>query len=105
MLRNISRATSYAFLLVVLIFSMIFAGWTRADASSNPLSLSKSEATSTIDKKMGNLSTEENQGLKTPMDELTMNDIFGDEQIFPWEPGLGNHAGAVRGIVGGIGTY
>ena len=35
-------------------------------------------------------SEEEDLGMATQSEELSMEDIFGDEQVFPFPPGLGN---------------
>ena len=35
-------------------------------------------------------SKEEDLGMATQSEELSMEDIFGDEQVFPFPPGLGN---------------
>ena len=35
-------------------------------------------------------SEEEDLGMGTQSKELSMEDIFGDEQVFPFPPGLGN---------------
>ena len=39
---------------------------------------------------MGMESEEEAVGMDSQSDELSMEDIFGDEQVFPFPPGLGN---------------
>ena len=39
---------------------------------------------------MGIESEEEAVGMKSQSEELSMEDIFGDEQVFPFPPGLGN---------------
>ena len=35
-------------------------------------------------------SEEEAVGMESQSEELSMEDIFGDEQVFPFPPGLGN---------------
>ena len=35
-------------------------------------------------------SEEEAAGMESQSEELSMEDIFGDEQVFPFPPGLGN---------------
>ena len=35
-------------------------------------------------------SEEEAIGMESQSEELSMEDIFGDEQVFPFPPGLGN---------------
>ena len=35
-------------------------------------------------------SEEEDLGMETQSKELSVEDIFGDEQVFPFPPGLGN---------------
>ena len=39
---------------------------------------------------MGMESVEEAVGMDSQSEELSMEDIFGDEQVFPFPPGLGN---------------
>ena len=39
---------------------------------------------------MGMESEEEAVGMQSQSEELSMEDIFGDEQVFPFPPGLGN---------------
>ena len=39
---------------------------------------------------MGIESEEEAVGMESQSEELSMEDIFGDEQVFPFPPGLGN---------------
>ena len=39
---------------------------------------------------MGMESEEEAVGMDSQSEELSMEDIFGDEQVFPLPPGLGN---------------
>ena len=39
---------------------------------------------------MGMESIEEAVGMDSQSEELSMEDIFGDEQVFPFPPGLGN---------------
>tara|TARA_Y100001968_G_scaffold175948_1_gene161281 strand:+ start:203 stop:448 length:246 start_codon:yes stop_codon:yes gene_type:complete len=39
---------------------------------------------------MGIQSEEETVEIETKNEELSMEDIFGDEQVFPFPPGLGN---------------
>ena len=39
---------------------------------------------------MGMESEEEAVGTDSQTEELSMEDIFGDEQVFPFPPGLGN---------------
>ena len=35
-------------------------------------------------------SSEEMEGIKVESEEMSMEDIFGSEQVFPFPPGLGN---------------
>ena len=39
---------------------------------------------------MGMESSEESEGIESQSEALSMEDIFGDEQVFPFPPGLGN---------------
>ena len=39
---------------------------------------------------MGMISSEDAEEMDSQSEELSMEDIFGDEQVFPFPPGLGN---------------
>ena len=39
---------------------------------------------------MGMESDEDSAGMDSQIEESSMEDIFGDEQVFPFPPGLGN---------------
>ena len=39
---------------------------------------------------IGMETTEDSDGTNSQSEELSMEDIFGDEQVFPFPPGLGN---------------
>ena len=39
---------------------------------------------------MGMELEEDSEGMDSQSEELSMEDIFGDEQVFPFPPGLGN---------------
>ena len=39
---------------------------------------------------MGMESAEDSEEMDSQSEELSMEDIFGDEQVFPFPPGLGN---------------
>ena len=39
---------------------------------------------------MGIESSEEIEGIEVQSEEMSMEDIFGSEQVFPFPPGLGN---------------
>ena len=39
---------------------------------------------------MGVQSSEEMEGIEVQSEEMSMEDIFGSEQVFPFPPGLGN---------------
>tara|TARA_Y100001968_G_scaffold108796_1_gene98403 strand:- start:738 stop:983 length:246 start_codon:yes stop_codon:yes gene_type:complete len=39
---------------------------------------------------MGLESSEEMEGIVVQSEEMSMDDIFGSEQVFPFPPGLGN---------------
>ena len=39
---------------------------------------------------MGQESSEEIEGIEVQSEEMSMEDIFGSEQVFPFPPGLGN---------------
>ena len=79
-----------------LILSFLFLGISNANALSNPLSLSRDKQTKSADKGDNPLKiviepSKENEELNNqeqPKEEMSMEDIFGSEQVFPFEPGF-----------------
>ena len=100
MVKRTSRVVFFGVVTLVLT-SFIFLGWVGADALTREYSTDEA-----IPKEMYGVNSlgiatepsEENLDDQIQKDEMNLEDIFGSEQVFPWEPGLGNHAGAIRGI-------
>ncbi|WP_320667030.1 hypothetical protein [Prochlorococcus sp. MIT 1307] len=104
------KAVVFAALSVGLIFSCLFGGWKSVEALSNPLAgkplgfdemlpyMSKEQPiyrSGTGDNGENSLGiviepSDESEDLSGTKEEMSMEDIFGSEQIFPFEPGLGN---------------
>ena len=78
-------------LLIKLVLSLfiVFSGLTSADAVLQgwvpPEDYGEGDSY-----EMGIETTEEAEGMDSQSEELSMEDIFGDEQVFPFPPGLGN---------------
>ena len=74
--------------LVLLVF-IVFSGLNSADAVIQgwvpPEDYGESDSF-----EMGLESEEEMEGIELKSEEMTMEDIFGSEQVFPFPPGLGN---------------
>ena len=74
--------------LVLFVF-IVFSGLNTAEAViqgwSPPEDYGEGDAY-----EMGMESAEGSEGMDSQSEELTMEDIFGDEQVFPFPPGLGN---------------
>ena len=101
MLEKIFRTASLAVLSVVLISSTLFLGFNKADAmEKNPISPAEKSISLEADdpNPFGIVieSTDETlyKDKEKSIDEMSMKDIFGDEQIYPFEQGLGGHGGS-----------
>ncbi len=101
MLSKILRSASFTVLSVLLISSILVSGLTSADAlvkGWTPLSEKSLSEEANQDNSIGMpldpSETNQNEGNEKPMDQMTMRDIFGDEQIYPFEQGIGGHGGA-----------
>ena len=74
--------------LALFIF-IVFSGLNRADALLQgwvpPEDYGEGDSY-----EMGMESDEDSVGIDSQSEELSMEDIFGDEQVFPFPPGLGN---------------
>ena len=109
--RAFIKVISFAVAPLVVIAFTFFTGLTDVDALSNSLILGEEPAFKTFedDNSLGIViepdSSIDQEGKATSNEEMSMEDIFGSEQVFPFEPGLGNHGGAVRGINGELGAY
>ena len=81
---------------LVLLVLFVFSGFTSAeaviqgwlppedygDADSNEMGMKTEEEEEEEE--------EEDLGMESRSEYLSMDDIFGDEQVFPFPPGLGN---------------
>ena len=91
MLNKIFRAASLFVVSIALISSFLFAGWTTTDAATPgftpPEDYRKEDSPG-----MGLNASEDKKEKEVPQDEISMEEIFGSEQVFPFEMGLGNSA-------------
>jgi len=74
---------------LVLIFSIIFLPWTKTEAAIQgwvpPENYGKEDSMEMqIDQ------SDNNGDIELQTNELSMEEIFGSEQVFPFPPGLGN---------------
>ena len=74
---------------LVLFVSIVFSGLNSADAVLQgwvpPEDYGEGDSY-----EMGMELEEDSEGMDSQSEELSMEDIFGDEQVFPFPPGLGN---------------
>ena len=101
MFSKILRSASFTVLSVLLISSILFLGLTSVDAlvkGWTPLSEKSFSQETNEDNPLGMVEelSEDNQNKENEksMDQMTMRDIFGDEQIYPFEQGIGGHGAA-----------
>ena len=77
------------FFSLVLICSIIFSGWTRADAAIQgwvpPEDYGKGDSMEMLIDP-----SDDNDNIELQTNEKSIEDIFGSEQVFPFPPGLGN---------------
>ena len=92
------KAISFAVVSIVSIFLMLATGLASADALSNPLAgkplgfddmlpYMSEDQPATADNGNNPL---QDEGIAGTKEEMNMEDVFGSEQVFPFEPGLGN---------------
>ncbi len=88
MLKRLAIQASFAIFSVVLVSSILLTGWSRTNASEDAFT---PEATS--DNPLGIVieqSIESNRIDSQPMDsskdESSLYEMFGDEQVFPFQP-------------------
>lgn len=98
MANKIFKTVFIAIIFIFLSSSFLLIGSTKVDPLSNPLSLPGKEPAPKTSNEVAIVPSQENEESEGAKGEIDFDDLFGDEQLFPWEPGLGNHAGAVRGI-------
>ncbi len=89
MLKKIFKSSSCVILTITLIHSIILAGWTPSHAATPgftpPEDYRKDDSLGASFEP-----SERNNDETNPKNEMNMKDIFGSEQIFPFEMGLGN---------------
>ena len=77
------------FFSLVLISSIIFSGWIRTDAAIQgwvpPEDYGKGDSIEMLIEP-----SDDNGDLEVQTNEMSMEDLFGSEQVFPFPPGLGN---------------
>ena len=104
------KGITFAVASLVLISLILFAGWTSVNALSNPLAgkpLSFDEMLPYLGDKQpvyrGSIGdsgdnplqiviepSDDNDEIVIPKEKMNIEDIFGSEQVFPFEPGIGN---------------
>ena len=78
------------FLIKLILFVLIvFSGFNGAEAKIQGW-IPPEDYRGDDSNEMEMNSEEEDLGMATQSEELSMEDIFGDEQVFPFPPGLGN---------------
>ena len=91
MLQKISRNAYFLWLSIALITSILFAGLSSANAATPgftpPENYREDNSLEGIVEPSKN-----NQEEKVAKDEMDLEEIFGDQQVFPFEMGLGNSA-------------
>ena len=90
-LKTIFKSASFIVGVMFLIFSALFAGWSRTDAAipgfTPPENYRKDETLETVIQP-----SDDNEGRDESKKEMRKEDIFGSDQVFPFEMGLGNSA-------------
>ncbi len=91
MLEKIFRDASYVVVALALTFSILLAGLISVDAATPgftpPENYRKDDSQGMVVEP-----SQDNQKQEVSKDEMGMEDIFGSEQVFPFEMGLGNSA-------------
>ena len=74
---------------LILICSIIFSGWAKSEAEIQgwvpPENYGKGDSMEMLIDP-----SEDNGDLELETNAMSMEDIFGSEQVFPFPPGLGN---------------
>ena len=80
MLKRMFRVASSAFLSIALVISMLLSAVDRSNAAVKGWAPPEEKSSS----------LEENEGSdqEKSADDISMYELFGDEQVFPFEPGL-----------------
>tara|TARA_Y100001968_G_scaffold268741_1_gene259240 strand:- start:483 stop:728 length:246 start_codon:yes stop_codon:yes gene_type:complete len=76
------------FFSMALVFGLFFIGLPKAYAISNPLSFPPEETSSSLDSEVVLEPSSSDSGIDVENDEISMEDLFGSEQVFPFEPGF-----------------
>ena len=93
MLGQIFKVSSFAIISLSLCFFILIAGCTSSDAVLKGW----------VPPEENSLTQETNIDFDNGKDtiENSIDDLFGSEQVFPFEPGLGNQSSTDKGITGG----
>ena len=73
---------------VVLIVGMLFSAPFRTEALSNPLGFNQEESSYLPDNNEVIEPDVSLEPMEVQKEELNMDDLFGSEQVFPFEPGF-----------------
>tara|TARA_Y100001968_G_scaffold292049_1_gene296927 strand:+ start:616 stop:861 length:246 start_codon:yes stop_codon:yes gene_type:complete len=76
------------FISVVLLSSILLTGFNKISASTGPVDLSQEVSPSVTNKETQAYQSEGNQNDKEEKAQINMDDLFGSEQVFPFEPGF-----------------
>ena len=91
MLKKICRAASILVVALSLPCSILFLGWSSVDAAipgfTPPENYRKDDTLGMVIER-----SEDNEEIASSKDEMSMEEIFGSDQVFPFEMGLGNSA-------------
>ena len=84
------------FLSLVLITSIFFSGVIKTDSAipgwTPPEDYRRDDSQEKVSEPSVETTQMEPDEMNQAKDEMSMKDIFGSEQVFPFEPGLGNSA-------------
>ena len=95
MLEKIFKVISCVVVSIGLILSTLFVGGANAEALNEGFSSEEALTPGNNgDNPLGIVMerSDDKELMKELQEEMSMKDIFGDEQVFPFEPGLGNSA-------------
>ena len=73
---------------IALIIGLVFIGTSKVESLPNPPSFDQDESPSFLDQEPAIDTSEDNQDIQVQKEEINMEDIFGSEQVFPFEPGF-----------------
>ena len=87
MLKKIFRATSFAIVSVVLICSILFTGWSSAQAIPNV----DNEDSSLTSMTKQSAESQNSNNEEISKEDMNMRELFGDDQVFPFAAGLDSY--------------